>query len=73
MFDTDNEIISFALKSWANKIETGYSQYSLNDVLEMKNSLSDKKLKKYIKYLTDDQRDLISRIRKIAKKHDANI
>lgn len=67
LFETDADLIGFALTSWANKIETGDSNLSRMDIQAMASSLSPRQMFSYTKNLTDDQIDLVKRIRKLAK------
>lgn len=67
MFETDDDLISFALNAWANEIETGDRNYSSFDVQEMRNSIPDRQYLKLVKFLTDEQIDLVRRIRTLAK------
>lgn len=68
MFDTDTEMISYALDLWANSIETGNQSLSRQDVMDMKNSLDHKILCKYMKNLTPEQTQIVERIRALARR-----
>jgi len=59
MFDSDSELESFALNSWANEIETGSTRTSAADLRERDQP-------KNIKVLTKEQDELVSRIRELA-------
>lgn len=56
----DKELISFALNQWANIVETG------NPILSAKDA---ERQKKPFKALTEDQMELVLRLRRLARKH----
>lgn len=63
MFETDNEIIAFALRSWANYIETNNMSLSRNDAIRLNQH-------KIIKSLSEEQERFIIRIKELANKYD---
>ena len=66
MFETDNEIISFALDSWGNYIET----YSVSmSALDAQNRVYAAKEHFEANLLSPQQKKLVERIRSLAKKH----
>lgn len=62
MFETDNEIISFAVNMWANHIETGDGTISAADAVNMNR-------KDKIKYLEPRQQKFVMRLRELAAKN----
>ena len=68
---TDNEDISIALTMRANHIETGDIKLSANDAIELARAqLHQSTVRRVIlpKTLTDEQRKLVARLRKLANK-----
>ena len=66
MFDTDNEIISFALNIWANYIETYSVSMSAEDA---KNRKYAPKSHYESNYLHPNQQKLIKRIRHLSNEY----
>jgi hypothetical protein len=66
MFETDNEIISFALDTWGNYIETFNVSLSAEDV---KKSEPNTPPKGYVEpnFLTSEQRAIVKRVRSLSK------
>lgn len=72
---TDNELRKMALNQWANHIETGHMGLSLRDVQEQVASMGAKNFEALHgrgvpvsgKPLSDEQRVLVARIRKLAE------
>lgn len=62
MFDTDKSLIRNGLLMWANKIETGDTYLS---PVDMKNCGRESE----VRALSDEQKALVLRIRKLADKH----
>lgn len=63
MFKTDNELIAFALKSWAGYIETTEFGLTRNDAIKSKRF-------NVIRELDHEQQKLVIRIRELADKYD---
>lgn len=68
MFKTDDSLVYFALNQWANNIETGDNNYNRNDVIAMMNTCKPGtrdhlRFAKMLKNLSQDQIDLIERIK----------
>lgn len=55
----DKELISFALNQWANIVETGTPTLSARDAAQQKKSYA---------ALTEDQMELVLRLRRLARK-----
>ncbi len=66
MFDTDDKIISFALSTWANYIETFSVSMSAEDA-KAKNQ--EDVLEPVSNYLTTPQKALVKRIRELATEY----
>ena len=68
MFDTDNEIISYALEVWGNYIETFSVSMSAKD---RKDRESNTPLKDYVtpNFLSTEQKKLVERIRTLSEQY----